>query len=98
MKTILTVATFVLTLGLSGLTHAAGFNDRSPVIDTNPVRMERQNLDHLTTVAGFNQQSHHAEAAVNTVSHRGRSTMTLGMNCDLTPRTGFQNSTSVASC
>jgi hypothetical protein len=98
MKTILTATTFALTLGLTGLTHAAGFNDRGPVIDTNPVRMEQQDLSHLPTVAGFNQQSHYAEAAVSAASHRNRSTMALGANCDLTPHTGFQNSMSVASC
>lgn len=98
MKTIVTATTFALTLGLTGLTHAAGFNDRGPAIDTTPVRMERQDLSHLPTVAGFNQQSHYAEAAVNAASHRDGGAMALGVNCDLTPRTGFQNSTSVASC
>jgi len=97
MKTILTATAFALTLGLTGLTHAASLNDRGPVIDTTPARMERQDLSHLPTVTGFNQQSHYVEAAVNTASH-GNHGMALGANCDLTPRTGFQNITSTASC
>jgi len=105
MKTILTATTFALTLGLTGLAHAAGFNDRSPAIDTHSVRMGYQNLSHLPTVAGFNGQSHHAEAAVNAISHNSyrstnnyRGTVALGLNCDLDPSPGFQNSTSIASC
>ncbi|HPF59357.1 MAG TPA: hypothetical protein P5149_10450 [Candidatus Competibacteraceae bacterium] len=97
MKTILTATAFALTLGLTGLTHASSFNDRGPVIDTTPVRMERQDLSHLPAVTGFNQQSHPVETAVSTASHRNHG-IVLGANCDLIPRTGFQNSTSTASC
>jgi hypothetical protein len=97
MKTTLTAAAFALTLGLSSLAHA-GFNDQGPTVDTRTTATasQRQDLRHLPTVTGFNQQSHFA-AAVNAGSHHN-SSLPLGANCDLNRTAGFQNSQSVASC
>ncbi len=92
MKTLLTAATFALTLGLSGLTHA-GFYDQGPTMDTTPARPEHQALTQAPVVHGFNPQTHHATAA-----RVGTAPMTVGLNGDLSPRVGFQNSSSGASC
>jgi hypothetical protein len=97
MKTVLTAAAFTLTLGLSGLAHAE-FKNKGPIIETTPVRMTQQDLSHLTTVAGFQDQSQHAEAAVNAAPSTVRNSMVLGANCGTSPEFGFQNSQSVATC
>ena len=57
MNTALTAAAFVLTLGRSGLTHAAGFADRSAIPETAPTPTARQDLRHLPQTHGFQQQS-----------------------------------------
>jgi hypothetical protein len=97
MKTILTATALTFTLGLSGLAHAE-FKEKGPIIEPNPARMTAQDLSHLPSVAGFQDQSHHAEAAVNHSTSTTRTPMTLGANCDLNPVSGFQNSQSVATC
>ena len=97
MKTVLTAAALTLTLGLSGLAHAE-FQNQGPIIETNPARMTAQDLSHLPSVAGFQDQSHHAEVAVNRSASPVRNPMVLGANCDLNPGSGFQSSQSVASC
>jgi hypothetical protein len=97
MKTILTATALTFTLGLSGLAHAE-FKNKGPIIETNPARMTAQDLSHLPSVAGFQDQSHHAEAAVNPSASAGHTPMVLGANCDLNPASGFQNSQSVATC
>ncbi|MCB1770010.1 MAG: hypothetical protein KDJ31_09990 [Candidatus Competibacteraceae bacterium] len=97
MKTVLTTAAFALTLGLSSLAHA-GFNDQGPTLNNrSAATSQRQDLSHLPTVTGFNQQSHHAAGSVNAVSHASPS-LAQGANCDLNRTAGFQNSQSVASC
>lgn len=97
MKTVLTAAAFTLTLGLSGLAHA-GFNDQGPTLNSRSASSSmRQDLSHLPTVNGFNQQSHVAAAAVKTRSHT-RPSLAQGVHCDLNPWIGFQNSASVARC
>ncbi|MCB1823526.1 MAG: hypothetical protein KDJ54_02660 [Candidatus Competibacteraceae bacterium] len=92
MKTFIAAASFALTLGLSGLAHA-GFNDQGPTMDTTPARPEHQALSQAPTVHGFNRRTHHAAAA-----RVGTAPMTVGLNGDLSPRVGFQNSSSGASC
>ena len=92
MKTFIAAASFALTLGLSGLAQA-GFNDRGPTMDPTPARPEHQALSQAPVVHGFNQQTHHATAA-----RVGTAPMTVGLNRDLSPRVGFQNSSSGASC
>ncbi|MCB1824629.1 MAG: hypothetical protein KDJ54_08670 [Candidatus Competibacteraceae bacterium] len=96
MKTFIAITSFALTIGLSGVAHA-GFNDQGPMIDTTPARAARQDLSQVPVVHGFNQQSHHAVAATP-ASRRGNDAMTLGTNCELNPRFGFQNSNSGVSC
>lgn len=96
MKTFIAAASFALTLGLSGLAHA-GFNDRGPTIDTTPARAVRQDLSQTPVVRGFNQKNPHTETA-NPAPLDSRDLITLGANCDLSPRLGFQNSSSSASC
>ncbi|MDG4563096.1 MAG: hypothetical protein P9E88_17570 [Candidatus Competibacter sp.] len=96
MKTFIAITSFALTIGLSGVAHA-GFNDQSPMIDTTPARVARQDLSQVSVVHGFNQQSHHA-VAVTPASRSGGDSMALGTNCELNPRFGFQNSNSGVSC
>ena len=98
MKNVLTAAAFALTPGLSSLAHA-GFNDQGPTVETHATTpaAQRQDLSHLSTVSGFNQQSPFAAAAVNAGSHN-HPLLPLGANCDLNRTAGFQNSQSVASC
>lgn len=91
-------AGFALITSLSGLAHAAGFNDSSPIIDITPIRMGRQDLSHVRVVNGFNQQSHHAEATVQSASPAVHSAVATGANCALAPRFGFNDSASFASC
>jgi hypothetical protein len=97
MKTVLTAATFTLTLGLSGLAHAE-FKDQGPIVEPNPARMTAQDLSHLPSVTGFADKSAHAKAAVNRSTAANRPSMTLGANCDLNRVSGFQDSQSVATC
>ena len=98
MKTAFTATAFALTLGLSSLAHA-GFNDQGPTVETRATTIAamRQDLRHLPTVNGFNQQNPFTAAAVNAGSHNHPS-LPLGANCDLNRTAGFQNSQSVASC
>ena len=95
MKTALIAVAFALTLGLSGLAHA-GFNDRSVVSETALTPSARQDLRHLPTVHGFQQQSGHALAAP--VSRSERASVVAGGHCELTPRFGFQQQNAYASC
>ena len=95
MKTALTAAAFALTLGLSGLAHA-GFNDRSVVSETALTPSARQDLSHLPTVHGFQQQSVHALAAP--IRRSERASVVAGGHCELTPRFGFQQQNAYASC
>ena len=95
MKTALTAAAFALTLGLSGLAHA-GFNDRSVVSETAPTPSARQDLSHLPTVHGFQQQSVHALAAPR--ARTDRAPANAGAHCELSSRSGFQQQQAYASC
>ncbi|HAO32769.1 MAG TPA: hypothetical protein PLU26_07140 [Candidatus Competibacter sp.] len=99
MNKVLTNAGFALIVSLSGLSaaHAAGFNDRGPVIDAGPSRAARPDSSHVATVHGFNQQSHHTSARVTT-SGMGRADLVASDHCDLPPRFGFNNSFSFSSC
>lgn len=96
MKTTFTAVAFALTLGLSGLTQAAGFNDRSVVSETAPTPSARQDLSHLPTIHGFQQQSVHALAAPSVRS--ARAPTNAGVHCELASRSGFQQQQAYASC
>jgi hypothetical protein len=99
MKTALTAVAFALTLGLSGLTHAAGFNDRSVASETALTPSARQDLSHLPQVHGFNQQSVHALAAPRARTDRAdRASVVASAHCELSPRFGFQQQNTYASC
>ncbi len=89
-----------LITALSGLStaHAAGFNDRSAIPDAALIPSARQDLSHLPVVRGFNQRSHHAEAALASSPHASRTPAVAGVHCDLAPRLGFNDSTSFAIC
>lgn len=96
MKTILTVTAFTLTLGLSGLAQAA-FKDKEPTTDTRPATAtSRQDSSRLATMNGFSDKSYYV-GEKSSASSTGRNSMELGVNCDLSPTVGFQDSTS-ASC
>jgi hypothetical protein len=98
MKTALTAVAFALTLGLSGLTHA-GFNDRSDVSQTALTPSARQDLSHLPTVHGFQQQSVHALAAPRARTDRAdRASVVAGAHCERSSRSGFQQQQAYASC
>ena len=58
MKTILTVTAFTLTLGLSGVAHAA-FKDKSPEPESRPAAA-RQDLSQFPTATGFTNKSYYA--------------------------------------
>lgn len=100
MKTTLAAASLALIVALSGLSaaHAGGFNDRSVIPPVTSTRSAPQDLRHLPVVHGFNQKSHHAEAALASSARTDRTRTVAGVHCDLAPRFGFQNSTSFASC
>jgi hypothetical protein len=96
MKTAFTAAAFALTLGLSSLAHA-GFNDQGPTLNPGSASAsQRQDLSHVPTVNGFNQQSHHV-AAGRSASLEGQR-MALGAHCELPRQSGFQNRASYATC
>ena len=99
MKTTLAAASFALIAALSGAstTHATGFNDQSAIPAAALAQTERQDLSHLPTIHGFNQLSHHTAAALGATTDASR-TAVAGANCDLSPRVGFNGSTSFASC
>ena len=60
MKTILTVTAFTLTLGLSGVAHAA-FKDKSPEPERRPATTAvRQDLSQFPTATGFANKSYYA--------------------------------------
>lgn len=99
MKTV-RAASFTLMVALSGIsvTHAAGFNDQSAVSNaTVSAQTGPQDLRHVPVVQGFNQQSHHAAAALTPITRAGQAPI-AGTHCNLAPHLGFQNSTSFASC
>ena len=58
MNTILTVTAFTLTLGLSGVAHAA-FKDKSPEPESRPATAQ-QDLSQFPTATGFSQKSYYA--------------------------------------
>jgi hypothetical protein len=101
MKTTFATASFALIVAVSGLSsaHAGGFNDRTAIPTVTSTRAAPQDLRHFPVVHGFNQQSHHAEAASRFPTRAtDRTRATAGVHCDLVPRFGFQNSSSFASC
>ena len=101
MKTALAAASFTLMVALSGVsvTHAAGFNDQSVVSNAAAsAQTGPQDLRHVPVVQGFNQQSHHAAAALTPITGADQAPAIAGAHCNLAPRFGFQNSTSFASC
>jgi len=100
MKNTFTAASFALIVAVSGLSsaHAGGFNDRSVIPTVASTRSAPQDLRHLPVVQGFNQQSHHAVFAKESIPRSNRARVTAGVHCDLAPRFGFQNSTSFAPC
>lgn len=101
MKTVLAAVSFTLITALSGVsaTHAAGFNDQSAVSNAAAsAQTEPQDLRRVPVVQGFNQQSHHAAAALTPITRAGQAPAIAGAHCNLAPRFGFQNSTSFASC
>ncbi len=100
MKTTLAAASFAAILALSGLSgaHAGGFNDRSVISDTALIPTARQALSDGPVVHGFNEKSHHAEAALASSARADRTRATAGVHCDLAPRFGFQDGASFAAC
>ena len=101
MKTTLAAASFALIAALSGLStaRAAGFNDRSPAPDiAASAQPGRQDPSHVPAVHGFNQRSHHVDFARYAPASPERATLAVGTNCDLTPRFGFNESTSLPNC
>lgn len=101
MKTTLAAIGFTLIAALSGFStaQAAGFNDRSAIPNAlASVSGGRQDLRHVRLVQGFNQQSHISAAALQSTAHTSGAPILAGVHCELAPRVGFQNSTSIASC
>ena len=88
MKTILTTTAFVLTLVLTGLAHASGFNDRTAIPAAALTPTPNQDLSHIPEGRGFQQKSVHAEAASDAAFDR--EPVTIGAYCELEPRFGFQ--------
>jgi hypothetical protein len=101
MNKTLAAASFALIAALSGVStaHATGFNDRSAIPDTVAASQAgRQDLSYLPAVHGFNQKSHHADAARAATLRADRAPLVVGAHCDQQPRIGFNESTSFASC
>ncbi len=98
MTKIFAAASFALAAVLSGLSaaHAAGFNDRSPAIDAIPAHVAPQNLSRILAVHGFNDRSD--DASTRQAAPAPGRTVATSTRCDLSPRAGFQDSTSFASC
>ncbi|MCU0807031.1 MAG: hypothetical protein MUC53_03480 [Candidatus Contendobacter sp.] len=99
MKTAIAAASFALIAALSGLStaHAASFNDRRAIPDAAvSVSTGRQDPSQVPVIHGFNQRSHHADAARDTGA--ARAPVVAGVHCDLPPRLGFNESSSFASC
>ena len=68
MKTLLTVTAFTLTLGLSGVAHAA-FKDKSPEPESRPATAAaRQDLSQFPTATGFTNKSYYAALDGSTAS------------------------------
>jgi hypothetical protein len=98
VKTTFAASAFALLASLAGLSHAAGFNDQVPVLDTRPTPMERQDLSSILVIHDFNQQSPHAPTAWESARRPKPGPVQADAHCHLAPRAGFQNSISVASC
>jgi hypothetical protein len=96
MKTILTTTAFVLTLVLTGLAHASGFNDRTAIPATALIPTPNQDLSHIPEDQGFQQQSIHAQAASD--GPVDRESVVIGAHCELEPRFGFQQQSVHLSC
>ncbi len=101
MKPTFAVASFALIATLSGLStaHATGFNDQS-VIPSIAVSTQagQQDLSRIPVVHGFNQRSHHADTVRYAPASPERTALAVGTGCDLTPRLGFNESSSFSNC
>ena len=76
MKTILTVTAFTLTLGLSGVAHAA-FKDKSPAPESQPATAAaRQDLSQFPTATGFGDKSYYSAKESSTAAPAGRAPTT----------------------
>ena len=95
MKTILTVTAFTLTLGLSGVAHAA-FKDKSPEPESRPATAaERQDLSGFPTATGFNDKSYYA-ALEGSTAPAGRAPTASDAGC--TVQLNFKDRSSGPNC
>jgi hypothetical protein len=80
VKTILTVTAFTLTLGLSGVAHAA-FKDQSPAPQSPPTTAAaRQDLSQFPTATGFANKSYYA-AKESSTAPAGRAPTASAAGC-----------------
>ena len=95
MKTILTVTAFTLTLGLSGVTHAA-FKDKSPEPESRSATATgRQDLSQFSTATGFNDKSYYATLESSTAP-AGRAPTASDAGC--TVQLSFKDRSSGPNC
>ena len=95
MKTILTVTAFTLTLGLSGVAHAA-FKDKSPEPERRPsTAAARQDLSQFPTATGFTNKSYYAarEGAAATADRAPTAS-----DADCTVQLNFKDRSSGPNC
>ena len=93
MKTILTVTAFTLTLGLSGVAHAA-FKDKSPEPESRPAAA-RQELSQFPTATGFTNKSYYA-ARDGSTAPAGRAPTASDASC--TVQLNFKDRSSGPNC
>jgi len=80
VKTILTATAFTLTLGLSGVAHAA-FKDKSPEPESRPATTTaQQDLSGFPTATGFADKSYYA-ALEGSTAPAGRTPTASAANC-----------------
>ena len=101
MKPTFTVASLALIAILSGLStaHATGFNDQSAIPSVAiSAQAGQQDLSRIPVIHGFNQRNHHADAVRYAPASSERTALAVGTGCDLTPRLGFNESSSFSNC
>ena len=88
----------IATLSSLPVAHGSGFNDKSPTINPIPARASQPGSSQMPVIHGFKQQSHQANAALKAGASVNRAVTTVSAHCDLSPRIGFNNSSSPANC
>jgi hypothetical protein len=96
VRTILTATAFTLTLGLSGVAHAA-FKDQSSAPESRPATAAaRQDLSQFPTATGFASKSYYAAKESSTAAPAGGAPAGSAAHC--TVQLNYKDRSSGPTC